>query len=385
MGLVRSGDFRKGTPITLPHTFGTPVTLPEPQGNVNPQANSSLSSNPVTWAPSPAHFGNTVDLSLQTVAPIVIVAPGGTGTTNINLTQLLDTPTPTLTYSGAPAGVTLAFAPNPNTGTSVCTITVSAAVPAGKYAITITGTSGTEVNTTVLHLVIGMGGSPSPPPSGATFIASIEAVGSSYATPNNSITGAGGGASSINTTGASIIVAIIRANNAIPSMSDSESNTWSYGTVYTTSGSLCNIVVASVVNPTTSSIHTFNPGGSEASAEIFAFSGGSGWTLDTEAGSSTNTSGTSVVTGSITPSGSGEIIVAGIGSNGSESTGTVNNGFTGGQGVSSGDMLPQKLSTSPEIGGGAYLIDSSSSSIDAVFSTGTSNGDWVWIIAAFTQ
>ena len=103
-GLVRSGDFRKGTPITLPHTFGTPATLPEPQGNVDPQANSSLSSNPVTWAPSPVHFGNTVDLSLQVVAPIVVVAPSGIGTTNINLTQLLGTPTPTLTYSGAPAG-----------------------------------------------------------------------------------------------------------------------------------------------------------------------------------------------------------------------------------------------------------------------------------------
>lgn len=153
-GLVRSGDFRKGTPITLPHIFGTPVTIPEPQGNVNPQANSSLSSNPVTWAPSPAHFGNPVDLSLQVVAPIVIVTPGGTGTTNINLTQLFGTPTPTLTYSGAPAGVTLAFAPNPDTGVSVCTVTVGSSVPAGKYTITIVGTSGTEVNTTNLHLVV---------------------------------------------------------------------------------------------------------------------------------------------------------------------------------------------------------------------------------------
>ena len=153
-GLVRSGDFRTGTPLIIPHQFATPVISPEPQGNVNPQANSSLSSNPVTWTPSPVHFGNTVDLSLQVVAPIVVVAPGGTGTTNINLTRLLGLLSPTLTYSGAPASVTLAFAPNPDTGTSVCTVTVGASVPAGKYTITITGTSGTETNTTNLHLVV---------------------------------------------------------------------------------------------------------------------------------------------------------------------------------------------------------------------------------------
>jgi len=154
LGLVRSGDFRNGTPIVLPHVVGTPATLPEPQENVQPQSNSSLSSNLVTWTPSPAHFGNTVDLSLQTVAPIVIVTPGGTGTVNINLTQLLGTPTPTLTYSGAPTGVTLAFAPNPNTGTSVCTVTVSSSVSTGKYTIAIIGTSGTEVDSTNLHLVV---------------------------------------------------------------------------------------------------------------------------------------------------------------------------------------------------------------------------------------
>jgi hypothetical protein len=153
-GLVRSGSFRNGTPIVLPHVFGTPVALPEPYGNNEPQANSSLSSNPVTWAPTPNHFGNNVELSLQVVAPIVNVSPGGTGTTNINLTRLLGTPSPTLTYSGAPAGVTLAFAPNPDTGTSVCTVTVGASVPAGRYTITIVGTSGAEVDTTNLHLVV---------------------------------------------------------------------------------------------------------------------------------------------------------------------------------------------------------------------------------------
>jgi hypothetical protein len=155
-GLVRSGDFRKGTPLILPHVFGNPVILPEPFEGIQPQSNASLNSNLVTWVPNPVHFGNSVDLSLQTVPPVVIVAPGGTGTTNINITQLLGAPTPTLTYSGAPAGVTLTFVPNPDTGTSVCTITVGTSVPVGKYTITIIGTSGTEVNSTNLHLVVAL-------------------------------------------------------------------------------------------------------------------------------------------------------------------------------------------------------------------------------------
>jgi hypothetical protein len=153
-GSPRTGDFRTGTPVVIPHVFATPVLLPMNFGNPEPQANTSLNSNAVTWTKSPTQFGNTVGFSLQTVPPIVNVAPGGTGTTNINLTRLLGTPSPTLTYSGAPAGVTLAFAPNPDTGTSVCTITVGASVPAGRYTITIAGTAGTEVNYTDLHLAV---------------------------------------------------------------------------------------------------------------------------------------------------------------------------------------------------------------------------------------
>ena len=153
-GLVRSGDFRKGTPIVLPHQFGTPVCDPEPQGNVIPQSNPTLNGNPVTWVVSPAHFGNTVEFSLQSVPPIVLIEAGGTGSVNINLTQLLDSPTATLTFSGAPTGVTITFAPNPDTGTSTTEITVAASVPTGKYTITVTGTGAQETNTTNIHLVV---------------------------------------------------------------------------------------------------------------------------------------------------------------------------------------------------------------------------------------
>jgi hypothetical protein len=154
LGKISSGDFRKGTPIVLPHTFGTPVSNPEPQGNVIPQSNPTLDSNPVTWLPSPAHFGNTVEFSLQSVPPIIIIEQGDSGAVNINLTQLLDSPTATLTFTGAPSGVTISFAPNPDTGASVATITVGATVPVGKYTIEVDGAGASETNHTNIHLVV---------------------------------------------------------------------------------------------------------------------------------------------------------------------------------------------------------------------------------------
>lgn len=61
-GLNRSGDFRNGTPITLPHEFGTPITLPHEFGNPVTQGNDPRQfGNPVTWpTPDPAHFGNII-------------------------------------------------------------------------------------------------------------------------------------------------------------------------------------------------------------------------------------------------------------------------------------------------------------------------------------
>ena len=154
LGKTASGDFRKGTPIVLPHQFGTPVSKPEPQGNVIPQSNVRLNGNPVTWLPSPKHFGNTVEFSLQSVPPVIIIEAGGTGSVNINLTQLLDSPTATLTFTGAPAGVSISFAPNPDTGASVAEITVAASVPVGKYTIEVDGAGASETNHTNIHLVV---------------------------------------------------------------------------------------------------------------------------------------------------------------------------------------------------------------------------------------
>ena len=154
-GLVRAGGFRSGTPIVIPHQYGTPVNVPEPQGNVNPQSNTTLNSNPVTWTPAPSHFGDGVGFSLQAVPPIIIVARSTTGNTAINVTELGGfSGSVTLTYSGAPTGVTVGFAPGSTSTTSTATVTVAANTVVGKYTITVIGTSGTEVENTNIHLVV---------------------------------------------------------------------------------------------------------------------------------------------------------------------------------------------------------------------------------------
>jgi hypothetical protein len=156
-GLVRSGDFRNGTPITLSHQFGNPVSSPttEPFGNIIPQPNPRIAGNPVDWAPSPAHFGNQVSFVLQTVPPVVVVDQSSTGTVDLNLTNLKGTNSAELTYFGAPSGVTLAFATNPDTSSSVVTVTVGATVAPGRYTITIVGTVTTpNIEYAQLNLVV---------------------------------------------------------------------------------------------------------------------------------------------------------------------------------------------------------------------------------------
>lgn len=90
-GLNRNGDFRKGTPVTLPHNFGNIVDwTPSPARFGNPATGDSPAQfgNPVTWAPSPAHFGNQVggSPSIPTFSPaagtygvpqvVQIISPG---------------------------------------------------------------------------------------------------------------------------------------------------------------------------------------------------------------------------------------------------------------------------------------------------------------------
>lgn len=163
-GLVRSGDYRKGTPVVLPHQFGTPVAgSNQPFGNVNPQSNPTLNGNPVTWVPNPGHFGNQVGFLLQCVPPVTVIAPDSDGVVDINLTALLgQANSMTLTYTDAPVGVTVDFAPNPDTGTTIATIVVASSVPPGRYTILVIGTAGTEVDGVYIQLIVAAAVNPNP-------------------------------------------------------------------------------------------------------------------------------------------------------------------------------------------------------------------------------
>ncbi len=83
------------------------------------------------------------------------VAGGSSGTSTISIvpTNGFDQQV-TLTTTGVPSGATASFSANPTATTSVLTLVVGNSVPTGTYAITVTGTFGTHVHTTTVHLTV---------------------------------------------------------------------------------------------------------------------------------------------------------------------------------------------------------------------------------------
>jgi kumamolisin len=92
----------------------------------------------------------------------VTVIQGNSGTSKITTTALngFDSGTGgiTLSATGMPTGVTAAFGANPivapGSGTSLLTLNVAATTVAGTYAITVTGTAGSTVNSTTVILTV---------------------------------------------------------------------------------------------------------------------------------------------------------------------------------------------------------------------------------------
>ena len=98
-GLVRTGDFRQGSPITLPHDFGNDVTwqVPNPEHFGNPVNEPVNFGNPVTWQPTPSHFGNVITPATTLLATPVATPTGGSYTGAQSVTLTTD-PNATATY-----------------------------------------------------------------------------------------------------------------------------------------------------------------------------------------------------------------------------------------------------------------------------------------------
>ena len=101
-----------------------------------------------------------IALGLSRSPSALTIAPGGSGTTTVNLTRTNFTGAVTLSLAGAPSGVTGSFNPPAPTGnSSTLTLNVGGGVTPGVYPLTINGTSTAGPRSTKLTLTVGTGGS----------------------------------------------------------------------------------------------------------------------------------------------------------------------------------------------------------------------------------
>lgn len=170
-----------------------------------------------------------------------------------------------------------------------------------------------------------------------------------------------GPSGAIDTTGANLIVVVHNALAGGISVSDSKSNTYTNGTYYTPDYSTSYTRLAYCLNPTTGST-TWSTTQSFQGVAVFVFSGAAAASvLDQASGNNGAASGTTInaSTGTVTPTEDNELIVAGMTSNVGISDLSVNGGFT--------------VLANSDIGGGAYLIQTTATGVNPQFSwTGSS-------------
>lgn len=172
--------------------------------------------------------------------------------------------------------------------------------------------------------------------------------------------------SSIDTTGATLITLCVASYgaSAVPTMSDSKSNTWTQRTTYTPAGDNVRHTIFYCVSPTVGSGHTFTASGSGIYPAIAAraWSGNATTgTYLTENGQSTSSTQTSYAPGSVTPSSNGALLVAGWALYGGTTSPSIDNGFTiaGTVNYSSGNCFGLR---------DAYLIQTSAGAINPTLS-----------------
>ena len=199
--------------------------------------------------------------------------------------------------------------------------------------------------------------------SAATFIASVLA--------GSNVIGGGSGVPSapVNTTGATLLVVATTSSVSATVMSDSAGNSWSYGTTYGSGVPLTRI--AYVLNPITSSTHTFTATATNTTAIVYAFSG-SFIGLSAQNGLAVSGSGT-FQPGSVTPTEAGDLIITGVGSNGITSTSIIDSGFS---------APINQLADGGEVNSASYLISPAGAAVNPTW-TMQHNTDWSAVISVF--
>jgi hypothetical protein len=189
------------------------------------------------------------------------------------------------------------------------------------------------------------------------------------------------------TTGATLLVAVVSyVNNVTPTLSDSKSNTWTGLTAKTIAGQQTSRIFY-VSSPIVGTSHTFTLTGASiiASIVVMAFSGiQTSSPFDKENGATLAGSGTSLASGSITPSVDGDLIIIAL--------------STGGNPTTNGQTNVDVLSASIFVGGAAvtnngsyygteagFGIQGTAASINSTWTlTGTGiNANLVALIASF--
>lgn len=175
----------------------------------------------------------------------------------------------------------------------------------------------------------------------------------------------GGTTTAIDTTGANlIVVSVSGVSSTAVTVSDSKGNTYTSLTRRENSSPVVFNQLWYVYNPTVGSGHTFTVGGANtySAIAVMAFSGAIASPADQENGA-TSSSGTSIATGSITPSQNNEIVIAGICRENS-TNGALDSGFT---------YLDVPYVGAVSMGGGiGYKIQTAAAAVNPSFSWTTS-------------
>jgi hypothetical protein len=151
----------------------------------------------------------------------------------------------------------------------------------------------------------------------------------------------------VDTTGATLIV-LGASYDSAATVSDSKTNTWSSAVVDTSTNTHMRIWYC--VNPTVGAAHTFSVSLSYCAIFMVAFSGVASVPLD-QTNSGTVNPGTSLSTGSVTPSEANELIISFLAAGGTATTfaedtpATITNSLTAVSGVSFGGSMAYEIQT----------------------------------------